>query len=252
MLEDHFGRMCTAFAADYEPKIGFANKLSDAAEAIHRKLAAEHWGAGVGNYLIRDPKTRFILNLDFRRLSCQTLGLASWQKRLGDLGPVIKTALEKMDVEIIKHASFKLSSFLHLGMSHSEMAGLMFGAFLLPAPELEIVCEKLEDTLIQLHGTHKNMKNLLILAPMTIEHSIQQFLMIPNLEHFLEPKLLDTGIKEFRDRLSAPCFFVDVDLACTDCVVADVPRFLKDSLDGALHICEQAVLRLKSLKPKQR
>ncbi len=252
MLEGYSGRSLRAVAADYEPQVGFATKLSDAAEAIQAKLAAEHWGFGTGSYLFRDPNSRFLLHLDFRRVSCQTLGLVNWQKRLEEYSSILRVALDRMKIKTLKRVGFKVSSFLPLGLSHSEMADLIFGSYLLPAEELKDVCGKAEDALVQLHGAYKMMKLQLIVAPMSVEQASKQFLSMPNLEHFLEPKLLDTGVKEFGDRLKEACLYIDVDLARTDCEVADLHLFLKDSLEGTQSICEQAVLRFKSLKPKKR
>jgi hypothetical protein len=61
MLEGHSERICTFFEADYEPQIGFATNLSDAAEAVQAKFATPHWAFGTGGYLLRDPKKRLLL-----------------------------------------------------------------------------------------------------------------------------------------------------------------------------------------------
>ena len=251
MLEENSERICTVFVADYEPEIGFATKLSDAAEAVQAKFAAPHWACGAGGYLLRKPKDRLLFNLDFRRVFCQTLGLEIWKKGHDDYGSLVRIVLEKVGVKSLKRVSFKISAYLLLGMSHAEMTDLFFGSFLLPAKELEIVCGKPDDAYVLLHGRQKNMKLHLTVNPMTVEQAAQQFMATPNLEHFLEPQFLDTGVKEFKDRLAAPCLFLDVDLFRNDCPVTDLPFFIKDSLEGAQQICEQAVLRLKSLKPRK-
>jgi hypothetical protein len=251
MLKDNLERTCTFFVADYEPQIGFATKLSEAAEAAQAKLAAPHWTFGTGGYLLRKPSDRFLLNLDFRRTFCQTLGMEIWQKGFEEYGSIVKMILEKISVKSLKRVGFKISAYLLLGMSHAEMTDLLFGSFLLPANDLEGVCGKPDDAYVFLHGRQKNMKVQLMVNPMTVEQAVQQFLATPNLDQFLEAQFLDTGVKDFKDRLAAPCLFVDIDLFRNDCPATDLSFFIKDSLEGAQHICEQAVLRLKSLKPKR-
>lgn len=75
MLKDHSERVCTFFAADYEPQIGFATRLSEAAEAIQGKLSAPHWGFGTGGYLLRVPADRFIFFWTFDGLLVKPLGM---------------------------------------------------------------------------------------------------------------------------------------------------------------------------------
>ena len=251
MLESHSKRICTFFAVDYHPQIGYATKLSEAVQSIQGKLNAPHWGFGQAAYVLRNPEQRFLLTMDFRRIGCQTLYLDTWEKGLDDYGSLVRMALDKIGIKTVKRLGFKTVAFLPLGMSHAEMCDLVFGSFLLPASDLQDIANDPEDALVQIHGSYKNMKTVLVVAPMTVEQAARQFMATPNLEHFIEPKLLDTGAKEFRDRLDSDCFFVDVDMFRTDAQVSDLPFFLKDSLQGALHLSEQAVRRLRGLRPNR-
>jgi hypothetical protein len=131
------------------------------------------------------------------------------------------------------------------------MADLMFGSYLLPAAELQDVCGKLEDVLVQLHGDQEGMKLQLILAPMTADQAVQQFQAIPNLETFLEPKLFDVGLKEFKDRIAQDCFFVSADLSRADVPITEVSFFTRKSLEVADTIMGVAIQKLKSLPVKR-
>jgi len=127
----------------------------------------------------------------------------------------------------------------------------MFGSYLVPAAELRDVCGTLEDVLVQLHGDHGDMKLQLVLAPMTADQAGKQFMATNNLESFLEPKLVDTGVKEFKDRIGTECFYVSADLSREDVSAAEISLFLKHALDAADLITEAAVQRLKSLQFKK-
>lgn len=156
-----------------------------------------------------------------------------------------------MGVKSLKRIGFKVSAFLLIGMSHKEICDLLPGSYLAPKMELEPVCGKLEDAWVQLHGGYKSLKLQLVIAPMTREQTSQQFMATPNLEQFLEPKYLDTGVKDFRDRLASDCFFLDVDVFRTDVPTNELLFFLKEALEGVEKVAENAVQRLKSMRPKR-
>ena len=251
MFENYGNRVCTVFAIDFEPVVGCDVRLASAAETIQASLRAPHWGFATGGYVFRHTVERLLLAVDFRRIVFQTLGLQTWQKKLDEHVEIMMTSLHALGVNRAKRIGFVTQAYLPTGMSHGEMTELMLGSYLAPAEELEEVCGTLEDALVQLHGERDGMKLQLIAAPMTAEQVSQQFMQLPNLEAFVEPKLLDMGVKEFRDRVTAECFFVSVDLSRTDVPVAEIGRFSRQSLDWAQRTADAAVQKLKSLRVKQ-
>jgi len=252
MLNRHSNRVCTIFIADFEPLIGFARKLSDAAEAVQSALQAPSWGFGTGGYLLRHISRRFLFILEFRRICTQTLGLDDWQNNLSQNTHLIKTALEKAGVTKLKRLGFKTTAYLPQGaMSHAEICALMFGSFLAPATEIESLTGKPTDVLLHLYGKHKNMNLQLNLNPMTAAQVATSFMETPNLEQFVEAQLLDPGIREFKATVSVDCLCVEVDLHRKDVNVGDVALFLKESLDGTHTLTESAVHTLQSLRPKR-
>jgi hypothetical protein len=251
MLKSHPDRVCTICAVDFEPIVGFCRRLPEAVEAAQARLKAAHWASSTVAYVLRDTVRRRILVLDFRRCQFQTLGLEGWQKDLDENAAIIRVTLETLGVARLKRVGFQAQAFLPLGMSQREMADLMFGSYLLPAVELQDVCGKLEDVLVQLHGEREGMKLQLILAPMTADQAVQQFQLTPNLETFLEPKLFDMGLKEFKDRIAQDCFFVSADLSRADVPTTEVSLFSRTSLEAADTITGAAVQKLKSLRVKK-
>ena len=247
MLKTHPERVIATFAVDFEPIVEF-DKVGSAAEIVLRRLKTPHWGAATGSYVFRDTAHRRIVVVDFRRVFVQTLGLEIWQQDLADFASDMRLVLQKLGISRLKRIGFASQVFLSLGMSHREMADLMFGSYLAPVPDLQEVCGKPNDVFVQLHGEQGNMKIQLNLAPMTEEQAATTFLSINNLEAFVEPKLIDSGVKDFKERIATDCFFVHVDLSRADAADSDVPHFLRQSLDAADKITDAAVQKLKSLR----
>jgi hypothetical protein len=82
---------------------------------------------------------------------------------------------------------FKAVAFLPLGMTHAEMCDLLFGSFLLPASDLQDIANEPEDALVQIHSSYKNMKTVLVVAPMTVEQAARQ--LCPRLGSRLQNRL---------------------------------------------------------------
>ncbi len=247
MLKQHPDRAVTTFAVEFEPII-LTEKVSSAAEVVQKRLKTPHWGLNPGGYVFRDIGQRRIVVVDFRRFMVQTLGVAAWQNGLEDLVTDFRVVLQKLGVVRLKRIGFLTQALLALGMSHREMADLMFGSYLAPAEELREVCGKVEDMLVQLHGEEGNARVQLVAAPQTQEQAVQTLLSVSNLEVFLEPRLLDTAIKDFKDRIGTDCFYVQVDLSRSDIPDSEAATFMRQSLDAADRITERAVQKLKSLR----
>jgi hypothetical protein len=186
-----------------------------------------------------------------QRFFGQGLGLRDWQENMGEHGSMFTSALEHLGATKIKRAGFKVSLFLLLGMSHSEIVKLMFGSFLAAETEFQGVSGKLEDVLLQLHGEGKRLKTVTIIAPMTLEQATMHLLGINNLELLLESKLLDTGVKDFRERIGTDCLFLDIDLFQENLNTKDFPFFLKEAYGEADSILTSCYDRLKSLRSRK-
>jgi hypothetical protein len=247
MLKNHPQRAVAIFAVEFEPIVDFA-KVTSAAEVLHKRMKTPHWAVTTGSYAFRDMTHRHLAVVDFRRVSVQMLGLETWQKELADFASQVTLILQKLGISRLKRIGFLTRTFLSLGMSHREMADLMFGSYLALAQDFQEICGKPDDVLVQLHGEEGNMKLQLVVAPMTEDQAGKSFLSTENLEAFVEPKLIDTGVKDFKDRIATDCFFVQVDLFRTDVADSEVPLFLRQSFDGADRITEAAVQKLKSLR----
>ncbi len=251
MLKANADRVWTFFAADFEPLVGFEAKLAGAAEAMQSRLKAPHWGYAPGRYVLRDTVQRLLAIVDFRRVFFQSLGLGVWQKNLDEYAEVIKVGLQKLGVQQLKRIGFQATANLAIGMSHKEMAELMFGSYIRPARELQDVASNFDDVLLQLYGEEKGIKFQLTVAPMTQEQAVATFMATGNLEVFLEPKLVDAGVKEFKDRIATDCFHVSLDLSRSDVAQAEIPIFLRQSLDLADTMSAAAIQKLKSLRVKK-
>ncbi len=254
MLTDHPERSCWFFAADYQPEVGFLKSLPDAAEVLQKKLDTLAWGTTTPNngYFFRVPARKLIFSIDLQRLFAQGIGLHSWQSSLNDFASMFRSALEKAGVKALKRVGFKVWSFSRTEMSHSEMADLMFGSFLVPRQELGGLYGNTDDALVLIHGSHGDMKLQLTVAPMNAEQVAQQVSQISNLEHFSEPKFFDAGLKEFRDRVVGDCLFVDLDLFRQDVDCSDVLSFTRNSLTAADEVVTATVRRLKHLQVKRK
>jgi hypothetical protein len=69
----------------------------------------------------------------------------------------------------------------------------------------------------------------------------------PNLEHFLEPKLLDMGVKDFNDRIAEDGVILDIDLSRINADPQDVPYFLSNVLQESEAIADDVTRMLRAL-----
>jgi hypothetical protein len=252
MLKLNSSRACAFLALDYQAEVTLVTKLPDAAESIRARVGTPSWGITTGGgYAIRDPQKRLIIVIDINRLYCQMIGLGDWQENLANYTAMIGAALGRLDVKRLKRIGFKAVVFLPLQMTHAEMVALFFGSYFAPSSEFAEICGKPGDGLLQLHGSRAGMKLVLTLAPQTAEQAGTSFMTMPNLAQFLEPQLLDAGVKDFKERIAQECLHVDVDLHREDVAIGDVQSFLRTSLDQADTVVEAAVLKLKSLRSKR-
>jgi hypothetical protein len=251
MLKNHPERVCVNFGLDFEAQVGYARRLSEAVEAVQGRFASKYWACTTERYFLREPTKRFFLSIEFARLGFMGLGLGAWMSGLNDFVSLYQMALEKMGVQKLKRMGFKTQAFIPVDMKHNEISDLMFGSFLVDPKELETICGKPDDVLVQLHGSYKGLKTQTVIAPVTAEQAATAFMANPNLELLLEPKLYDTGLKDFRDRIAMDCLIVDNDLSQTDVTPDAIQSFARDSLDVADKITEAAVYRLMRRQTKK-
>ena len=252
MLKSNTSRVIAYFTAEYQPDAALVGKLPSAAEVIRSEINSVHWGVSSGaGFVLREPTKRLLVVVDINRVWWQMLGLDVWQENLSAFATKISETLGVLGVKRLRRISFKTTAFLPLQMSHAEMTTLFFGGFLAPSVELEGICGKPDDCLLQLHGHRAGMKLTLLLAPQTPDQAGGAVMAVQNLAQFLEPQMLDQGVKEFRDRVAQECLLVDVDLFRLDLAVGEVPSFIRSSLDEADKITDAAVSKLKSLRSKR-
>src|SRR5258707_4680287 len=140
----------------------------------------------------------------------------------------MSAALEKLEVDLLKEITVGVTVYLPVGaLNHGEMCELMFGSYLLPAETFRAICGQPEDALVQLHGTKANAKFKLIAAPMTASQAVQSFLENAALEQFVEPKLLDTTVKTFKEGLEHDALFLDMSFTNSEATRASLPLFLR-------------------------
>jgi hypothetical protein len=250
ILRSHADHAVTFFAAHFNPQIAYVKKLPNIAEAVLKKSKAPHWASTAEKYLIRETNKKYFYHFDHQVFYCQTLGLDPWIANLDDHIEIMSTAFSKMDVTRIKRLGFQVSIQLPLEMSHSELCDLVFGSYLIDREELSSTYGKIDDLLIQLHGNYKGIKTQTSIIPQTIEQSQKSFLATGNLEVFVEPKFIDTCIKEHYERISKDCLSLIIEMIKEDVPVSALRSSLDHSLEGAEKIADGTVLRINGLKPK--
>ena len=251
MLKEHPNSVFVSFALDFEAQIGYARRLSEAAEAVQGRLSVKYWSCTRERYFLRDTEKRSSVSLEFNRFGYMGLGLGGWRSGVNDYVSLFKLGLERMGVQKLTRMGFKAQAFISVDMTHREICELMFGSFLVEAKDLETICGKPEDVLVQLHGSYKGLKTQTIIAPVNAEQSAQTFMSNPALELLFEPKLYDSGLKDFRDRIARDCLIVDSDLSQSDATPDAIQDFARESLEAAEQIAEATVYRLKRMQRKR-
>jgi hypothetical protein len=249
-LRSHADHAVAFFVAHFDPQIAYAKKLPNIVEAALKKSKAPHWESTAERYRIRDTNKKYLYHFDHQLFYCQTLGLDPWIANLDDHIEIMSTAFSKMDVTRIKRLSFQVSIQLPLEMSHSELCDLMFGSYLVDREELSTTYGKIDDVLLHLYGNYKGIKTQTTIAPQTVEQSRKSFLSAGNLDAFVEPKFIDTCIKEHYERISKDCLSLIIEMIKEDVPVSALRSSLDHSFEGAEKIADGTVLRIKGLKPK--
>lgn len=250
LLRSHADRAVTVFWAQFDPQIAYVKKLSNVVEAVLKKSKATHWASTAEKYLIRETNKKFLYVFDHQIFYCQTLGLDPWIAHLDDHIEVMLTAFSKMEVTRVKKLVFQVIIQLPLEMSHSELCDLVFRSYLVDREELTAIHGKMDDVLLQLHGNYKGIRSQTILAPQTIEQSRMSFLSTGNLELFVEPKFIDTCVKEHYERISIDCLHLRLEMVKEDVAISALRSSLDDSFEGVEKITDGTVMRIKGLKAK--
>jgi hypothetical protein len=251
MLTKNPDRVVVHFAMNFMPQIKFQRLLSEAAESAQDRLESKLWSYGPQVYVLRDMEKRLAAIFGHNRFGFLGLGLRPWMDEKFEYAKILTGAIQKLGLDKIDSVGFKIQAFLPLGMTFVEISKLMFGSFVVEGAQLEAVCGKPTDVLVQLHGLYNGLKSITVVAPQNAEQATQTFMAIPNLEHLIEPKFLDTGLKDFRDRIAMDCLYVDIDLTMEKVAPDAVYDFTKKSFGAAEEIAEAVVARLKRLPVKK-
>lgn len=246
MLTKHADRVCTFFAADFEPHFGV--KLAEAADRICAEREPQHaFPPAPSQYVFGWPDDRDLLILRFQRVFWQTLGFLPWRDRVDEHIALTKIALSAVGVEELKRIGFKVQAYLPLDMSHAEISQLMFGSFLAPTDEFHSVCGEPEDPLVQIQGKKDDFEYTLVLCGMNEEQISGGFLNTNNLDHFRNDKFLDTTVKDFHEKLTrSACFYLDIDLFQRNVGADTLDTFVKESLTTTEQLANACVQRLCS------
>lgn len=250
MLREHQDRVVVHFAVGFEPRPGFARRLSEIAEYAQAELNYKTWSYGLDYYLFRNIEQRFMIHFNVQRFGYTGIGFAPWLQHGEKLMRIYGKALEIMGLKSTKHVGLKTVLFLPLEMSHPEIVDLLFSNFLLKTQRLESICGDGGDALIQLHGNVRGMKSICIVAPMTAAQASAAFTGQSGLDMLIEPKYYDTGLKEARDRIAVDCLMLDIDLTRDDLDPRELPDFFRRSVEAADSISENCVALLKGVKAK--
>ena len=243
LLRSHSNRAIAIVLANFEPQISFLKRIPNAAEAVMKRIKAPHWGMSPDNrFLIRETTKKFIYVIDFQSFFCQTLGLDPWIENIDDHIESMSIAFNKMDVTRLKSVAFVVAAWIPLGMSHAEICDLVFGSLMVNRSELASTYGNLGDVLLQLHGTLNGFQTRTIIAPQTVEQAGAAFLATNHLDSLLEPRLLDTSVKDFHDQISHECLFMSIELKSTDFPVSSIGTFVRDAMEAAERIAEETVL----------
>lgn len=249
MLKKHSNRICTYFKVDYDPQFG--SELAQAGDRMYKELSPPKWGLGPPSvYVFAWPSERYFLEFAFRAIAWQALGMGEWADNRQEHLKSIRTGLDALGVVKLNRIGFKVSAYLPLEMSHQELCDLMFGSFLAPAAEWRDEWGDSVDPWLTLEGDRNGFKYVTTVSPMNTHQIASVFRQHKNLERFVEDKFLDTGVKEFHDRITASdCLFFDIDLSQTDVDAHSLDAFARDSLAEAERVAEWCVRRLRSQPP---
>jgi len=250
MLTKHHSRVCTFFAADFDPRFG--PEVSSAASRIYEEHRPPKYRATMPSlFQFAWPETRNLLVVTHSRVAWQTLGLRAWNDSLQEHLSVVTMGLQTMHVSAFKRIGFKIVAYLPLSMSHAEMCKLMFGAFVLPEEDFQQVSKGGRDPLLHMEGESGGLEYLLIVTSLSKAQASKHFFSFPNLDLFLAEMYLDVGLKDFHDRVTeSDCFLVDIDLFRTNVGIDCLEGFVKEALGTAEAVTDACVRRLLS-KPQE-
>lgn len=233
--------------ATYEPLMGFARKLPNAAEAVNKKAKMPHWVANPTNFTLLAPEQLFFYRFDFQTVYCQTLGLDPWITRIPDHTEAVLTAFQKLDVNKLKTLSLKITTQIPLQMIHAELTELVADSYLLNPSGLESTYGKIEDLSLTIYGRRKETKCVTMILPQTIEQAKAAFLGIGNLDVFMDPKFVNTSVHEHMRRISTDCLTFVIDVSRDDAQLNSLHSFLDGAFEWMEEIVEETVLKIKGI-----
>ncbi len=201
MLSKYASRAIVFFAADFEPVLGPGP--ASAAEELRKAYHPTGLAVSANAIGLRWPAERACLAVSNNRVQIQTLGLGTWEEGAGQWISMVQKVLDVLESEKVKQVGIRIVVHIPLDMSHAEMARLMFGSFLVPIEEFEQVIDDPGDPLLQINGRRGPLECQIILTAANKTQISQGVLQVPNMEAFLSERFLDTGVKDFHDRISS-------------------------------------------------
>ena len=225
-----------------------------AAEEIRRacKPAPSGFVRSNTSVILKWPEDRASLFIFAHRIQLQTLGLSVWDDKKSEWMAVVAKGLKVLQVETLNRIGFKVSVHIPLDMSHAEMSRLMFGSFLAPIEEFQQLIEEPDDPMVQLDGKCGTLECQLVVTSANRKQLSDGVLRLPNLETFLADRFLDTGVRDFHDRVAASDALVfDIDLFRRDVGVADLLSFPAECLKAADIVGQACLDRLLSRSPQK-
>jgi hypothetical protein len=240
-----YDRQMMWFAADYEVEPAQISQLPRAVQVIKDAVKPEKWTVQEGWYHLYQPQDRIVWSIANGRIAFRTLGATPSEFLRQSTAP-ISAALSAVGARATKRLGLKLSVFVPLKMTHTEMVELMFGSYLVPPKELRAPDDKIDDVAIHLYGTRNGLKYHMEITPQSDKQVGEQVRGNPNLRQFLGDEWLDSGVRDFLSRVVQDALLVDVDVYAHDESIDMLESFLKRAMATAHAIVEEAVARCQS------
>ena len=250
MFAKNAGRMCVFAAVDFD-MVPFGRVL-DAVDGLLGRIKATAITASPVHCLFRMPQEHCLLTIGVKRLSWQSLGFSYWQEHLEEILNTSAIALDKLGVKEFARMGFKVMAFLPLGMSHAEMARLMFGSYLAEQENLASALGNLDDPFVQFNGKRNNHDYVLAMTAMTKADITNAFRQIPKYWAFLGGYIPRRHLRKFHDHISTEeCFYFDADFFRTVVPSRQLSDFLSSAIVEVESLANACVDHLRA-KPVKR
>ena len=232
MLSKYASRAIVFFAADFEPVLGPGP--ASAAEELRKAYHPTGLAVSANAIGLRWPAGARVPRSFQQPRPNPDPGAGHLEEGAGQWISMVQKVLDVLESEKVKQVGIRIVVHIPLDMSHAEMARLMFGSFLVPIEEFEQVIDDPGDPLLQINGRRGPLECQIILTAANKTQISQGVLQVPNMEAFLSERFLDTGVKDFHDRISSSDSLVfDVNLSRKGVMSSDLGGFPEECLRAA-------------------